>query len=435
MVHDTKRVSPQSMLDTDLYKFTMQQAVQRHFPDVDAVYRFTHRDKDVYFTRECYELFLEALSHFGELALTDAEREWLGRACPYFTPSYLDYLQSYRFNPSQVSVAFHPKAPSSSPDPPPGSPYERGRIAIEARGPWLETILWEVPLMATLSELFFTTADRDWTYDGQEAEAREKGRRLLEAGCTFSEFGTRRRRSYAVQDLVVGALVRVEREGRERGEGWKGHVSGTSNVHLAMKHGIAPVGTIAHEWFMAVGAMRGYEHANGIALDLWEDVYPDVLLLALTDTFSTEAFFKDFVLDKERANRWKGLRQDSGDPYVYAPRAKEVYESMGIDYRQKSIIYSDSVNLDKALKLAKQCREIGFIPLFGIGTWLSNDFPSVSRKGEKSKALNMVIKLAGVDGKHCVKISDELMKNTGDEETVKHVKKVFEIPEQKSVGS
>lgn len=183
---------------------------------------------------------------------------------------------------------------------------------------------------------------------------------------------------------------------------------------------------------MAVGAIRGYEHANALALDLWESVYPNALLLALTDTFSTEAFYKDFT--RERAEKWTGLRQDSGDPYVYAPRAKEIYESLGVDYKnKKTIIFSDSVDVEKALKLREQAREIGFLgkltsrPLldrdlqhlpvnrflasFGIGTSLTNDFHSVSSGGkEKSKALNMVIKLASVDNKHCVKISDELSK-------------------------
>lgn len=125
--------------------------------------------------------------------------------------------------------------------------------------------------------------------------------------------------------------------------------------------------------------MKGYEHANSMALDLWEVTYPDALHLALTDTFSSDAFYKvsgahlphvyrvidanaeqDFVKDKARADRWVGLRQDSGDPMIFAPRAKEVYESLGIDYRQKTIIYSDGVDVEQALKLQKHCTEIGF---------------------------------------------------------------------------
>lgn len=119
---------------------------------------------------------------------------------------------------------------------------------------------------------------------------------------------------------------------------------------------------------MAVGALRGYPHANGLALSLWEEVYPTALLLALTDTFSTEAFFKDFT--KEHAEKWAGLRQDSGDPFVYAPRAKEIYESLGVDYKDKKIIiYSDSVDVEKALKLREHARGLGFLGMFPGLSW------------------------------------------------------------------
>ncbi|KAI0790194.1 nicotinate phosphoribosyltransferase [Irpex lacteus] len=406
-------VVPGSLLDTDLYKFTMQQAVLRHFPDAQATYKFTHRDKDVAFTRQCFELFKESVSHFDEVVMTGEEYAWLGRACPYFSKEYLDYLKTYRFKPSQVKLSFIPSQEDE----------DRGQIEINATGPWIETILWEVPLMASLSEIYFRTTDTDWSYDGQEEHAYSKAKIYLDAGCVFSEFGTRRRRSYHIQDLVVGTLIRASKDFPD-----KGKLMGTSNIQLAMKHNIAPIGTIAHEWFMAVAVLKGYEHANGKALDLWEEVYPDVLLLALTDTFSTEVFFRDFVKDKARAERWKGLRQDSGDPYVYAPRAKEIYQSLGIDHREKTIIFSDSVDVDKALKLKKQSDELGFKASFGIGTSLTNDFKSLSSGGkEKSRALNMVIKLNSINGEPCVKISDELTKNTGFPAAVKKVKEIYGI--------
>ncbi|KAI0048993.1 nicotinate phosphoribosyltransferase [Auriscalpium vulgare] len=392
----------------------MQQAVLRHFPGRQSTYRFTHRDKDVYFTRTCYEQFLASIPHFASLALTPAERAWLEETCPYFTSDYLDYLATYRFKPEQVHVEFVPRTPGA----------DVGRIEMEAVGPWEEAIFWEVPLMATLSEIFFTTVDKDWSDDDQAEIAYAKGKALLEAGCAFSEFGTRRRRSYHIQDLVVDTLLRAERD-----LPGKGKVSGTSNVHLAQKHGTTPVGTIAHEWFMGIAAMKGYEHANSLALDYWENVYPNSLLLALTDTFSTKAFFQDFKADPERAQRWRGLRQDSGDPFAFAPQAKAVYESMGIDIRDKTVIYSDSLDLEKALALKKQCGEIGFVAAFGIGTFLTNDYKSLSSGGrEKSKALNMVIKLASVDNKPCIKISDDIMKNTGDIDTVVRVKDIFGLP-------
>jgi nicotinate phosphoribosyltransferase len=176
---------------------------------------------------------------FPTLSLTADERTWLQNACPYFKPAYLDYLSAYRFNPSQVQVSFVPRAPDS----------DEGRIEIEVSGPWAEAICWEVPLMATLSEIYFTTADKDWNNDGQAGAlfclkesdaymqhgsprcalrtelAYGKGVRLLEAGCSFSEFGTRRRRSYHIQDVVVGQLARAEKD-----YPGKGKLNGTSNV-------------------------------------------------------------------------------------------------------------------------------------------------------------------------------------------------------------
>jgi len=409
----TNRLSG-SFLDTDLYKFTMQQAVLYHFPDAQAIYRFTHRDKDVYFTRQSIEEFKMAVSQFSTLSITEAELQWLRHTCPYFRPRYLEYLSRYRFKPEQVHVSFVPVSHDG----------EQGHVEIEATGPWVETIMWEVPLMACLSEIYFRSVMTDWSDADQAETAYTKAQSLLQAGCAFSEFGTRRRRSYHTQDTVVQTLIRASHDMPD-----KGRVVGTSNVHFAHKYGITPVGTIAHEWFMAIGAMKGYENANSIALDLWEELYSGSLLIALTDTFSTDAFFKTFATDRARAQRWAGLRQDSGDPYVFAPNAKAVYESMGIDSREKLIIFSDSLDLNKALGLKKQCDEIGFTASFGIGTYLTNDFQTVSSGGKaKSKALNMVIKIASVNGVPCVKISDDLMKNTGDPLMVHKVKEIFNLP-------
>ncbi|KAJ4479922.1 nicotinate phosphoribosyltransferase [Lentinula aciculospora] len=403
---------PQSILDTDLYKFTMQNAVLQNFPDVHAIYRFTNRNKDrTLFNIECFERFQTAVSQFDQAKLTHNERAWLAETCPYFPSQYLDYLESYRFKPEQVHVEFIPVE------------GDKGHIEIRAEGPWVETILWEVPLMACLSETYFTTVDNDWSNDGQEDLAYQKGKALLEAGCVFSEFGTRRRRSFHTQDFVVRALLKAVQDIPNSGK-----LTGTSNVFLAKKYGINPVGTVAHEWFMGIGALRGYGSVNDLALKIWETAYSNSILLALTDTFSTTAFFQSFSKNPARARKWHGLRQDSGDPLEFAPRAKEVYENMGIDHREKMIIYSDSLNLDKALKLKKQADEIGFKASFGIGTFLTNDFVKASDPNRKSPALNMVIKLAEVDGKSCVKISDDLRKNTGDQEVVKEVKELFGLP-------
>jgi len=207
-----------------------------------------------------------------------------------------------------------------------------------------------------------------------------------------------------------------------------GALAGTSNVHLAHKYNVKPIGTIAHEWFMGVATAEGYERGTTRALSLWQSTYGKHLSICLTDTFSSEIFFKDFT--KEQAEHWQGLRQDSGDPFVFAPRAKEVYEKLGIDHRQKTIVYSDGLHMGKCLKLKEHCESFGFKPSFGIGTNFTNDFNTKSSGGTKpSKALNIVIKIASIDGKPCVKISDELTKNTGDPQAVKDVKKRLGIVE------
>ncbi|KAK7051085.1 nicotinate phosphoribosyltransferase [Paramarasmius palmivorus] len=427
----SKLAVPPSILDTDLYKsivlqLTMQQAVLHHFPSVQASYRFTNRDKPkVTFSRACYERLKAAVSEFHKVQLTQDERNWLSEACPFFTQQYLDYLQNYRFKPEQVDIQFTPAnaADSDSQD-----PNTKGHIDIMVKGLWEETILWEVPLMACLSETYFLTDDQDWNYDGQEELAFQKAKTLIEAGCAFNEFGTRRRRSYRNQDIVVKGVA----EAAQKVQGG-GKLLGTSNVvvalnvvHLAQRYGLRPTGTVAHEWFMGIGALKGYETVHEQALSLWEESYPNALLLALTDTFSTQAFFQRFVKMPERAKRWDGLRQDSGDPFVYAPRAKEIYAAMGIDHTQKLIIYSDGLDIDKSLALKKLTDEVGFKSAFGIGTFMTNDFRKASSDGkEKSKALNIVIKLASVEGKPCVKISDELTKTTGDTTTAEHVKKLY----------
>ncbi|KAJ6607349.1 nicotinate phosphoribosyltransferase [Mycena sp. CBHHK59/15] len=409
---------PRSILDTDLYKhisvckLTMQQAVLHHFPSTRATYKFTLRDKNTHFTKDAFDKFQQAVNHFEDLKLTQAEHDWLKKTCPYFTAEYLSYLLEYRFKPQeQVNIKFIPNFPDGA----------TGLVEIETSGLWVDTIFWEVPLMACLSETYFQFVMTEWNYDGQEALAYEKGKALLQADCVFSEFGTRRRRSFETQDIVVKGLLRACHDVQSRGR-----LSGTSNVHLAHKYGITPVGTIAHEWFMGVAALKGYEDANSVALNLWEEVYPNVLLIALTDTFSSEAFFKSFVADKERAMRWEGLRQDSGDPFVFGHRAKEVFTSLDIDPKSKMIIYSDALNIDKALRLKEQADDLGLNVSFGIGTFFTNDFKRLG-SSETSKALNMVIKLSSVDERPCVKISDDLTKNTGNQETVDMVKRIYNL--------
>ncbi|GAA5940841.1 nicotinate phosphoribosyltransferase [Sporobolomyces koalae] len=425
----------QSILDTDLYKLTMQRAVSETFPNVQVKYRFTNRGPHR-FTRQAFAAITKAADHLSTLSLTSQEREWLEKRCPYFPSTYLDYLEQYRFNPTeQISIEFVSEGTNDA-------GVEIGNLQIEIQGSWCDTILYEVPIMSIISEAYFTEDDTDWDYVGQYENARRKGERLFTAGCIVSEFGSRRRRTRLAHDIIMRGLIDADREyGAGSQVESRGRLAGTSNVHFAQRYDLNPVGTIAHEWIMGIAAFEGYEHCNRRAMDAWEKIYPDgSLSIALTDTFTTKPFFEDFASDPERASRWKGLRQDSGDPLVFLQAAKEIFIRVGADPKKKMIVYSDALDVDKCIELKQASDHAGVGCSFGVGTHFTNDFRQIempvkqevpgegsipSEEREKSKALNMVIKLYKIDDEFCVKISDELTKNTGNPEAVKKIKQQF----------
>jgi nicotinate phosphoribosyltransferase len=176
-------------------------------------------------------------------------------------------LKTFSFRPSEhVKLSFRPQDSA-----PPGE-EDLGAIELELKGTWLDTILYEIPLLALISETYFKFRDTDWTHDGQLEHARDKGQQLLRGGCVFSEFGSRRRRDYKTHALILQGLVEAAKEGKE--ESWPGRLSGTSNVHFAHKFGLDPVGTVAHEWFMGIAAITNdYEHANETALKYWTGTF------------------------------------------------------------------------------------------------------------------------------------------------------------------
>lgn len=284
----------------------------------------------------------------------------------------------------------------------------------------METILYEIPLLALVSEAYFKFCDKDWSHAGQVEKAYEKGAKLLQEGCIFSEFGTRRRRDYHTQDLVLQGLRRAEAEGAQKG--WTGKLSGSSNVHFAMKHGVPPVGTVAHEWFMGVAAItNNYEQANKIALEYWTSTFGEgVLSIALTDTFGTPTFlkaFKEQIPDittaapggattlasaaattdpdvqtlartvapiqagvdgtskgrKTYAEVFTGVRQDSGDPLEFVKTMRQFYDEQGVTSK-KTIVFSDSLNIDLCLKYKAAAEKEGFQPTFGVGTFLTSKY-------------------------------------------------------------
>lgn len=209
-----------------------------------------------------------SLAVLGNLTLSPEEREYLQKECPYLPQAYIRYLSDLRLHPErQVDIKFHP-VPQNDEKSPENASQEWGSIEMNIRGKWIETIPYEIPLLALTSEAYFLFCDREWDHAGQEEKAYEKGCVLIKGGCAFSEFGSRRRRDYHTQDLVMQGLCRAAKEGSEKG--WDGKFIGTSNVHFAMKYNVSPIGTVAHEWYMGIAAITNdYENANEIASRYW----------------------------------------------------------------------------------------------------------------------------------------------------------------------
>ncbi|KYK57561.1 polyketide synthase [Drechmeria coniospora] len=427
-----------SFLDTDLYKLTMQCAVYQFFRNVPVSYAFTNRTPEKRLSRAAFRWLDEQIQKLGNISLSVDEFKFLQTHCHYLTPEYLEYLKEFRLRPrEQVKATFTPIGHDT------GADSDLGDFHVDIRGTWSGTILYEIPILALTSEAYFRFIDTDWNYNGQEEQAFAKGMKLLEAGCVTSEFGTRRRRDYHTQALVFRGLVRASKEAAAKG--FPGKLSGTSNVHLAMRFGIPPVGTVAHEWFMGTAAIiDDYKTATEEALRHWVSCFGSNLAIALTDTFGTREFLRAFSLPirplkgsvtaetfqkpdgsmMTYAEMFTGVRQDSGDPEEYAKLMKAYYDKEGIKSK-KVIVFSDSLNIERCLEYKKISDELGFQPTFGVGTYLTNDFINL-KTGKKSTPLNIVIKLSSAAGRPAIKIrqaNDNAGKNTGDKSLVEKVKR------------
>ncbi|CEP11390.1 hypothetical protein [Parasitella parasitica] len=403
-----------SLLDNDLYKFTMQHVVFKHYKDISVVYQFTNREKDLHLNSEAVEWLKKQIKDMAHLKLEESERLYL-LGLEFLDADYVEYLAQFQYKPDEQVFLNYNEA--------------TGDLELEVKGKWLETILYEVPLLALISEAYFRYTDRDWNYDNQAENAVKKTQELLKHGCIFSEFGTRRRRDYKTQELVMGKICEASEQYKKdraaTNQAPKGSFAGTSNVLLAKKYGVKPIGTVAHEFFMAISALKGVKHANRDTLDIWYNVYKGNLGIALTDTFTTPIFLKDF--GPELASKYTGVRQDSGNASEFIKTMVAHYKSLGIDPSTKTIVFSDSLNVERAIDLQEQALKAGINASFGIGTSLTNDFQKASDKNVKSKALNIVIKLKECHGKRVIKLSDDSLKHSADQATVLAFKKELGI--------
>lgn len=383
-----------SIIDNDFYKFTMQFGVTKLYPDVMARYKFINRGEHQFPEGFAEELQKE-INAMALLALTKDEKDFFTTNCPYLSPAYLDFLQGYRYDPNEVKITQN------------GTDVE-----VHVEGYWYRTILWEVPILCLISEIFYklTNAQR---ISNEEITKRTSDKVDLynRLGVTVAEFGTRRRHSYEVHDVVMKELT------NHKGKSFVG----TSNVHFAHKYGVKPIGTHAHEWFMFHGARYGFKIANSISLDRWVKVYYGDLGIALTDTYTSDVFFGQF--DKKLSKLFDGVRHDSGDPIEFGEKTIAHYEKMGINPLFKTIIFSDGLNSEKVEMITKAFK--GRIGLsFGIGTNLTND--------TDLKPMNIVMKLteiSSIDIKWTgvVKLSDEKNKHTGTPRMIALAKEMLDL--------
>lgn len=362
-----------SLLETDMYKFSMGQAIYHQFSDYKTTWSFKCRNKDVHFTEEMVEEIRDQIRMYCNLRFDEDELEYLEQI-KWIKGSYVDFLRLWkpRFADFEISTD-----------------AECG-LAIETKGTWLNTSMYEIPTLAIVNEVFFRMG---YDYDKLLVSFKErldaKVAKALDGTYNlskFSEFGLRRRLSAEAQELAIEALMPVP-----------GFV-GTSNVYLAKKFGIAPVGTMAHEWIMCVG-QGNHKHnpaySNWYALDAWVKEYGVLNGTALTDAITTECFLRDFQLTY--STLFSGVRHDSGDPYVWGDRMIEHYKSLGLDPTIKTLLFSDSLDFERADKLARYFEGKARVA-FGIGTYLSND--------TEVPALNIVMKTTACNGMDVAKISD-----------------------------
>ena len=384
----------QSLIDNDLYKFTMQSAVVKIFPRAKVRYQFINRGKTV-FPDGFAEKLRQEIALMANLKLSNDEKVFFEERCYYLEPTYLDFLKGYRYDPSEVGVI-----------------QKGGDLQISIEGYWYRTILWEVPLMAMISELYFQMT-KEKTFDTPKIInlAQKKIGKYKMLGVKVADFGTRRRYSFENHNRIVQTL-----------KSYGGNaLIGTSNVLLAKIHDLTPIGTHAHEWFMFHAAKYGFKMANKLALENWIHSYRGDLGIALSDTFTSDVFFRSF--DTKFAKLFDGVRHDSGDPIVFAEKTIAHYKKLRIDPLSKVIVFSDGLNPETVEKIAKHCR--GKIQMsFGIGTNFTNDVGV--------KPLNIVIKIVeakaeGQDWISTVKLSDIEGKHTGDQKYIDLSKQILNI--------
>ncbi|EHU1294271.1 MULTISPECIES: nicotinate phosphoribosyltransferase [Acinetobacter] len=393
-----------SLLDTDLYKFTMLQVVLHKFPQTHSVYHFRCRNLEdtVYPLVDILDDLNEQLDHLCNLKYKEDELQYL-RKLRFIKSDFVDYLELFQLKRRFIHASID----------------EEGRLDIRIEGPMVQAMMFEIFVLAIVNELYFSRIKTDevWAEGERRLQAKleliqqyEKAQQPNDPPFLVSDFGTRRRYSFEWQKHVVAAFHNTV----------PNVFRGTSNVLLAKELNITPIGTMAHEFLQAFQALdvrlRDFQKA---ALETWVQEYRGDLGIALTDVVGMDAFIRDF--DLYFAKLFDGLRHDSGDPYEWGDKAYAHYRKLKIDTKTKMLTFSDGLNLPKAWELHQYFKD-RFQVSFGIGTNLTNDMGQTP--------LNIVLKLVECNGQSVAKISDSPGKTMTDNDTfLAYLRQVFQIEE------
>lgn len=376
-----------SLLETDMYKFSMGQAIYHQFPSYTTVWNFKCRNDDVKFSPQMIQEIREQIRMYCDLRFSEDELDYL-KNIEWIKHDYVDFLRLW-----------HPRFEDFKIEP---CEDERG-LFIETSGTWLNTSFYEIPTLAIVNEVYFRmTQDYDSLFADFVERAKTKTKNLVDGIFTigqFSEFGMRRRLSAQAQEFVIRELVEAQKK-----FGFKdSNFIGTSNVFLAKKLGVKPIGTMAHEYVQCVGQgnrKHNPAYSNWYMLESWVQEYGVLNGIALTDTVGTDVFLRDFR--KTYATLFSGVRHDSGDPYEWAEKIITHYKSLGINPKTKTFLFSDSLNFEKATRLYNEFKDKVRVA-FGIGTYIAND--------TRVPPLNIVMKVTECNNGPVAKLSDAEGKN------------------------
>ena len=396
-----------SILDTDLYKFSVSYAYFKLYPLADGTFEFKDRNNED--LRKCTSFIncmQSCLNDLSYISLEDDEMEWCIKNIPYIPQNYWEWLKSFRFDPEKVKMGLD----------------ENGVFKCTVTDKLYKVTLYEIAILSIFSELRnIYMVDKSNVVgnsvnivDYVKITTQQKMKFANKNNIRFSEFGTRRRFSSRIHEIVLDEIKNTSNT-----------CVGTSNVYYAMKYNMKPCGTFPHEWVMFHGAVFGYKRANYLSLEDWIKVYDGNLGIALVDTYTTKSFLH--TLTRKQALLLSGFRQDSGDEFEVGEMIISRLKEFGIDAKTKTIVFSNALNMEKAEKINEYFKDKVNVS-FGIGTNLTCDINI-----KDYKPCNIVMKLMRCrispkdEWEDCIKLSDDLGKHMGNEKEIEIAKHELHI--------